>query len=323
MKNVKVKRDEFVTTETLNEILEQTANENDKRKWIIETRDINRILYTQQMKQYKKLIEHKEQTKMVKKPTANKQEIEQEKTKVQELYDVSFYLDQIKECTSLTELQTVLPRKNHPDFNTIMNTILASLLKEIIEIEEFVSTEKLTKSERQEFLNEIHAKQAWINEMILYRDQKMEQKEESIQNHLIYLASSSNNIYAFQDLKDIEQEYFGSFLELLNSILDGTFKNVKKFSNNNKINTLYEVKNFKTRIVFNKINANTFVIVSMFMKKADNDLRYREQIVHRSTLYQSVKEELKRKSQETEFLEANKEITETIQNILMKKGVSR
>ena len=48
-------------------------------------------------------------------------------------------------------------------------------------------------------------------------------------------------------------EYMPLFKELVDSIVDGTFKNVKGFNNNNNLNGLSEVKGPGVRIVFKKI----------------------------------------------------------------------
>ena len=202
----------------------------------------------------------------------------------------------------------------------IINSILMYFIKECVEIEKFIAKENLNKEEKNDFQEEIRSKQTLIHKIAEYRNQPIIEEDKKYNNNIIYLTSPSDNIYAQSDLKDISKEFYDSFLELLNSIIDGTFKNVKCFTNHNKIGKLYEVKNFQTRIIFDRINKDTYVIISVFIKKTDKDLRYFEQIINRSSKYFSIKEILKEAAKNQIFIDKNKQITEEILGVLRREG---
>ncbi len=286
----------------------------------LEARDLTALLKEWQMNNYKYYLQLLKNSRALRKngnrvlDTSELLEVNEKKTPLEEkeVLDVSFYIQQIKNCQNEADFLSILPKKSHYQFERIMNTIIMYYVQECNEIEQFLVTETLTDEEKKEFLEEVKEKKKFIQKFISYRDQIPTKEEKNVKNHLVYLTSSSGNVYALSDLKSIDIEYYDSFLELFHSIIDGTFKNIKMFSNNNKINQLYEVKNFKTRIVFAPINLNTFIIISVFMKKADNDLKYREQIINRSLKYHSRKQMIKFLCQEDEFIKEQSFITEEL-----------
>ena len=72
----------------------------------------------------------------------------------------------------------------------------------------------------------------------------------------------------------MDVDYLESFKGLFESITDGTFKNVKRFNSNNKISGISEVKDFKTRVVFDRIGKYDYAIITAFTKKSNNDKGY-------------------------------------------------
>lgn len=313
----------FITNEELDHLINtQDLDEIEIRNALIEVRDINQRYYFKELKRNQELKKTQNDLTLsvpISKELVNEPEEKNEK----QIMDISFYLNQIKKCKSIDEIISVLPKNNNYDFELLINTILMHYIEECVEIENFIVSEELTDDEHEEFLSELHHKQEVMNKIIEYRNQPVKQEVEIEKNNLIYLTSSSGNIYALNDLKNIDVDYYDSFLELLNSIIDGSFKNVKNFSNNNKIGQLYEVKDFKTRIVFDRIDKNTFIIISIFMKKTDKDLKYREQIVNRAQKYRNIREMLKMLCRNSEYIEENKDITIELKNILSKKGEIR
>lgn len=313
----------FVTNEELDCLINtQDLDEIEIRNALIEVRDINQRYYFKELKRNQELKKTQNDLTLsvpVSKELVNEPEEKNEK----QIVDISFYLTQIKKCKSVDEIISVLPKNNNYDFEQLINTILMHYIEECVEIENFIVSEELTNEEHEEFLSELHSKQEIMNKIIEYRNQPIKEEAEIEKNNLIYLTSSSGNVYALNDLKNIDVDYYDSFLELLNSIIDGSFKNVKNFSNNNKIGQLYEVKDFKTRIVFDRIDKNTFIIISIFMKKTDKDLKYREQIVNRAQKYRNIREMLKMLCRNSEYIEENEEITTELKNILSKKGETR
>jgi len=313
----------FVTNEELQDLINtQNLDEIEKRNALLEVRDINQRYFLKELKRNQELKRvHNDITfKEVIINDVKEENLEESDNKI---IDVSFYLNQIKECENVKEIISVLPKNNNYDFERLINTILMHYIEDCVEIENFIASEELTQEEQEEFLTELHTKKEIMNKIIEYRNQPIIVETEIKKNNLIYLNSSSGNVYAQNDLKSIDIDYYDSFLELLNSIIDGSFKNVKNFSNNNKIGQLYEVKDFKTRIVFDRIDKNTIIIISIFMKKTDKDLKYREQIVNRATKYRNIRDMLKMLCKNPEYIKENEEITNELLDTLSRKGETR
>ena len=115
-------------------------------------------------------------------------------------------------------------------------------------------------------------------------------------NNIIFLKTVSGNVYAESDLASIDAEYYPGFKTLIESIEDGTFRNVKKFaSNHTTLKGIFEVKDHGIRVVFDKINKNTYIILDIFVKRATRDMGYVSSLVNRVANYR--KEESTIKSQ--------------------------
>jgi len=126
-----------------------------------------------------------------------------------------------------------------------------------------------------------------------YKDETI--KEDSIvKNNLIFLRTLSGNIYAKEDLSSIDVSAYSSFKTLLESIENGTFSNVRRLTANNKLTGLSEVKGNGTRVVFDRVCGNTYIIIYIFVKKTTRDNGYSERLTTRSGFYTMQKESIRK-----------------------------
>lgn len=239
--------------------------------------------------------------------------------------DISYYKAQIDNCKNLDELESLLPKKTVENFDELINLILLYLLEEEMDYRQMLYENSETLDSDPEILNyvtEIHRKFEIIKN---YRDCKeiSEKEVENTQNHLIFLTTEYGNVCALSDVKNIDSEYYESFLTLLESIITGTFKNVKSFSVQGSGTVTSEVKDFKTRIIFTKLESNIYIINSIFVKKSDNDLFYRNNLINRDALYRNkiagIKEQLNGSNRE-QFLQENDLVKEDVIGVL-KSGI--
>ena len=165
--------------------------------------------------------------------------------------------------------------------------------------------------------------QGYIDTIYYIQTEKKEiQVEKAIntENKLIFLETATGSIYAENDLFSIPEEYYQTFKELLLTIKKGTFKNVRTFSSNHKtLNSISEVKDFKTRVVFERLGKNTYAIIDIFVKKSDNDAGYRTALVNRVDYYKKTKSYLQEMIKDDTFLEKNRKIEENLINGLENK----
>lgn len=248
------------------------------------------------------------------------------------LDEITYYYSKIIEATSISPLDSVnlkelLPSLKNSNYQNIIYGICALLLKEINEILEFIQTENagLTKEELQEFKEEALTKQKLMHEINVSNIEKQEEiiseKEEPL-NNIVFLETTSGNIYAEQDLSPntIPSEYYAGFYELFKSIEEGTFKNVKKLTaNNNGTAGISEVKGFKRRVVFDRVGPNTYVIIAVFVKKSDMDKGYIDPLKKRIAVYRKNRETIVEKTKDSEYMLKQKEILNRMYETLKPK----
>lgn len=210
--------------------------------------------------------------------------------------DISYYKIQIDNCTDLNKLESLLPKRNVENFEELMDYILASLLEEEMEFRKLLYDSSIpleSDIDILNYVNEIHEKFEMIKN---YRDyKKTTYIEEATSNHLIFLTTAYGNVCAISDLKDIDESNYENLLKLFNSIIDGTFKNVKSFTLFKSGNMISEVKGFQQRICFDKLDTDVYIITSIFTKKTDNGLSYRNNLINRDSLYRSMESKIKAK----------------------------
>lgn len=245
---------------------------------------------------------------------------ESEEDSEQEEY-LYYYYNMQEELAKATNSDQVLevvintlPSCEHKKYLNIVSRIKLELLKEIHELD--ILSEEIDLKEDKDFLKEINIEKTKLFEVIrtvnyVQNNKKEEQVENSIDmnNKLIFLETPTGSIYAENDLYSIPEEYYESFKDLMLSIKNGTFRNVKMLNNNNQtLGGISEVKDFKTRIVFDRIGTDIYVIISIFTKKCDNDSLYRDSLVNRVDFYKKNKPYLIEMSHSEEFISKNRDI---------------
>lgn len=232
-----------------------------------------------------------------------------------------YYYNMKNELTTATDhrqvveaISNTLPSCENKNYSNIVNRIKLELLREINELDIMLSEEEIKNDTY--FTSEINNEKEKIHEVIeainyLQTTEKEVQVEKAIttNNNLIFLTTPTGSIYAENDLYSIPEEYYESFRELLISIKNGTLKNVKMLnSSNQSVCGISEVKDFKTRIVFDRISSDTYVIISAFTKKCDINSIYIESLANRTSSYRNSKQYLKEMCNDEAFIKENNAI---------------
>ena len=244
--------------------------------------------------------------------------------------EINYYYLQIKDLdinkeNYLEKLIQELPSKRNGNYYDIILGINTFLMKEINEIKNFLETEKdiITKEELRDFKQDIIEIQTKINSIIKLsnsNDLEIENSKEEVHNNIVFLETESGNIYAKNDLFSnyVPPEYYEGFLELIRSIEDGTFKNVKYLtSGNNKTAGISEVKGFKKRVIFDRVGYNTYAILGIFIKKSDKDKSYLEPLKNRIAIYRRNRDYIVRQIQnEDDYLDEQRKVLDDIYQLL-------
>lgn len=231
----------------------------------------------------------------------------------------------IKECKTIDEVKEAiydnLPVTDNKKYLNIVRGIILALVKEKQSfIEAFEGEDESTLEAVKE---ELDTFDFYIDTVRNHRSiEKSEiKKNHGIKNNLVFLTTLSGNIYAEQDLSSINPEYYAGFKGLLESIENGTFKNVKRFSQSHEIlKGISEVKDFKIRVVFDRLDKNTYIILDIFVKKTQVDAGYQDHVARRVDYYKRNKEYFKTMLSD-EVKESHGEIYSNIKDGLDNKNI--
>lgn len=185
------------------------------------------------------------------------------------------YLQEIfNENTKLEEFDYIL--KN------VINRVIGSLQESIenikdiemySELKHVIICEYNTSLQSFKLLKEFYN----IKTEQLNNDKELEEiKTDDIEqiNKLIYLPNMSST-YLESDLKNIPEEFYLDVIKLLNNLKTGqlTDKNCRPFNGNKKLKTYRELRDDQLRILIKNAKENIYVVLGIFQKQDDNDLK--------------------------------------------------
>lgn len=204
------------------------------------------------------------------------------------------------------DIEFALPSKNNANYDNIINRICCEYLKQIKEIEELLFEEQttLSKSDLCDFKEEVNILNKKIKAVKKEQEEQLNENNE-VKNNLVFVPTSSGNIKVIEELSSINEEYYERFNGLFESIIDGTFKNVKRFVSNDKFTGLCEVRDFKTRVLFARIGKKDYAIISAFVKKTNVDKAYTTRVELSYKNFQNYKESLIALKDEPSFIQEN------------------
>lgn len=301
----------FIDTESISDI--------DELKYALKENVIRASKLNKEIEKLKNVKLKEEEEVLVKKETLDSQDI----SKIEEDLEYEFYYDSIKmihSCSNREELMQLireyLPSKSNSNYFNLVSRIKAEIYKEMLELSSMANEDNDC-----EFLKElkgaISLEQEKLKCVEAVETEKENLKDEVEENRIVFLTTNAGNVYAIEDIEDINREYFESFKELLDSIKKGTFKNVKFFnSNNNKLNMVAEVRGFQTRILFDRVDNNTYVIIQMFIKKCDISKEYKQSLGNRIAIYRSARNEIISLLNDQAYIDDNIKYEEQLNEIL-------
>lgn len=301
----------FIDTESISDI--------DELKYALKENVIRASKLNKEIEKLKNVKLTEEEEILDKKENVDNQDI----SRTEEDLEYEFYYDPIKmihDCSTKEELMQLireyLPSKSNSNYFSLISRIKAEIYKEMLELSSMASEDSDCY-----FLKELKSAISLEKEKLkcieAIEEEKENSKDEVNENRIVFLTTNAGNVYAIEDIEDINREYFESFKELLDSIKKGTFRNVKFFnSNNSKLNNVSEVRGFQTRILFDRVDKNTYVIIQMFIKKCDISKEYKQSLGNRIAIYKSNRSEIISLLNNQEYIDDNIKYEEQLNEIL-------
>ena len=213
------------------------------------------------------------------------------------------------------DIISILPNPEDYSYQDVLLKLYASSLKEIKEMTEMGLEDESYKEEvEKNILNE--QKKMSILWGLLYPEK--ENKDEEVKhNRIVLMPNINGKMKVLEDLDKIPLEYYDEIHDLIYSIIDGSFKRVKRFTSTNTVTEgASEVRGIKGRVFFQRLTNDIYVLVCAFIKKTTNDRGYQDFIRNRITEYKYLEEELKKKLEDPEFMKMNDFYVEELWNKL-------
>ena len=235
--------------------------------------------------------------------------------------EINFFLTsyrQLKENFTEDEMKSILPRRKHPRYKDILYRLSIESIKEIKDLKDILREEEISEDDELLCRNLIDTEKRKIDCIKSRLISSVIESEEEIEekNKLVLVPTSNGNTRVVDELEHIPSDYYDGFRELIQSIEDGTFKNVKVFKNNNNLIGISEVKAFKIRVVFTRLSSDTYALITAFVKKCDNDKLYNESLVNKVRDYYSKENMLKEAIKDPVFMEENEKNLKQLWNII-------
>lgn len=220
---------------------------------------------------------------------------------------MSFYVLSYRNLSDefrLDDIISILPNRSHYDYENIIKRLIAESYKEIKEINELLlSDSSICIEELEEYKGLIGKEQLKIKYLNEALNPTIEIEEKK--NNIFLVPTIGGNIRVIDEIEDMAIDYYPGFLELINSIINGTFKDVKTFNSNGNLMGLSEVRGSQIRLVFARLNKNTYAIITAFIKKCDTGSLYKDTLNRKAIHYKQNEALFKEKIKDKEFMEAN------------------
>lgn len=227
----------------------------------------------------------------------------------------NYLISSIDDCEDLQDqIESSLPNPNTGDYKTIVLRLKLKLLKSIKKTADFISEcrEEFDDEDLEEYKEEIRLCSKKLEILKSESNEEVNENKTSTKNNFFFPVSSMGNIRVIDEIEKISKsspEFCSEFLELFQSIQDGSFKRVKRFLNNNKLVGISEVRGFKPRVVFDRIGKNDYAIITAFLKKCDNDRGYKDSLELKIQKYMSQRDNIVKKLNNPEYRALNEQYT--------------
>lgn len=235
--------------------------------------------------------------------------------------EILFYLEdylRLEPGFDELEIMDILPLKSNYDYRNILMRLIAESIKEIKEMTELLidNSDEDEKRDIRTYIDNEKRKIAFINDLLKKKDIDNTNEIVDVHNTIILAPTSGGAIRVLDDLQRVSKEFYSSFKEIIDSVVNGTFKGVKRFNNNNVLSGICEVRGNSVRVLFQRIDKNTYALITAFVKKTGMDRGYQDFIKLRVTDYKNISDSLRKMINNPEFMDENSHNVELMYELL-------
>ena len=211
---------------------------------------------------------------------------------------------------------TLLPDPDSYEYRNVIYRLQAESLKEIKELIEYIVEDPSVEEELREQIENERKKINLLGKLLQTEEEKEEQEVQ--RNNIILAPTGSGRIRVLDDIDSIPREYYGKITDLIQSIIDGSFRRFKRFflNTNAILADMAEVKGNGIRVVFKRLNKDTYALVTTFIKRCDNDRGYRDNMASIAGEYGRVEPAIMRNLANPEFMALQDEYVKEMWNRL-------
>lgn len=324
---------EMITTESnsvviinkLRKVLKQYSINDQKEilEEILILSQQNNDNYLKEIRNLQELLEKQNPT-IIPKKTFIEQNKPKKKEKIQCNANIKNYALDIQKIISLNEEQLLEFLKNIDPEN--IDYYILGLLNELktyqmLDDEAYLNKDLEILKELKETITEIKRKIALLktkkrNSSIL--------TDENNNTRIIFLETSSGRNYFFQDVVGLEEKY-SSFSKLLYALKQNEPLDIKRFDSNMALKNVTETRDIRnqTRIFYDRITENTYIIVLGLVKKGQKSSGYHNQLLNRYKYYEQVKSAIIESLNNPEYILRQEAYLESIEKLLDSQGKTK
>lgn len=196
------------------------------------------------------------------------------------------------ENISLSDFEHILPKESDLLFDKKINYIKVNLRK-ILDNYDLMIYELDEDNDMLFYLLEckrvIEEKLNFVHNYTLKEEVQIEKRENI---DIVYFIYNGKNVF-LDDLLNDDSEKYSSYLLLLESIRNQSYKNIKRITNRNYNFSGFEVRNNEQRIIFDFLTPTTIIILQAFTKKVTMSKKYSCNLYSRLLKYDEEKSEFR------------------------------
>ena len=226
------------------------------------------------------------------------------------------------------QLRSLLPPRTSGNYHRIMQRIRLNYIKSYNEYIRLVEEEKssFTKQDIMMLMNE--ANHFLLAANILKELEYEEVLESEVQqepNKIVFMTKGTGRAYIQDDLEKekLTSEQLEEFAVLLDSIVNGSFTNVKRLAGSDTVRGISEVKGSGKRILFDRMGPNIYVVITGFVKKTDTSMGYREFLNNRLNLYRAYEEMIRTNCNDPVYLAEQELLLQEVYKTLGRNNISK